>query len=378
MEILAAIPHYGFWFLLLLTVLVFVHEYGHYIVARWCGVRVEVFSIGFGPELIGRYDKHGTRWKISAIPLGGYVKMFGQGANLLEGEAGKAMSAEDRKVAFDYKSVWRRMAIVAAGPVANYLFAALIFSVIFAVHGKDVTAPVVGEALAGSAAAKAGFQPGDRIVSLNGKAIDDFNDIAEFVQLNLDQEIAIAFERNGALQTVTVQPTITTEKDALGNEVRLGRLGIKSAAGKSDRIDLGLGQAVYEGVARVFDVSALMLKGVWQIVTGVRPADEIGGVVRIGYLSGEIAQIGMWQLITFAAMLSVNLGLVNLFPIPLLDGGHLTYYAIEAARGRPLGERTQEWGFRLGIAFVLGLMLFATWNDLVFLDVIGKLRALFT
>jgi regulator of sigma E protease len=377
MEFLAAIPHYGFWFLLLLTVLVFVHEYGHYIVARWCGVRVEVFSIGFGPELIGRYDKHGTRWKISAIPLGGYVKMFGQGANLLEGEAGKAMSAEDRKVAFDYKSVWRRMAIVVAGPVANYLFAALIFSVIFAVHGKDVTAPVVGEAMAGSAAAEAGFQSGDRIVSLNGRGIDDFNDIAEFVQLNLDQEIAIAFERNGAVQTVNVRPTITTEKDALGNDVRLGRLGIK-AAGKSDRIDLGVGQAVYQGVARVFDVSALMLKGVWQIVTGVRPADEIGGVVRIGYLSGEIAQIGMWQLITFAAMLSVNLGLVNLFPIPLLDGGHLTYYAIEAARGRPLGERTQEWGFRLGIAFVLGLMLFATWNDLVFLDVIGKLRALFT
>ena len=377
MDMLAAIPQYGFWFLVLLTVLVFVHEYGHYIVARWCGVRVEVFSIGFGPELIGRHDKHGTRWKISAIPLGGYVKMFGQGANLLEGEAGKAMSAEDRKVAFDYKSVWRRMAIVAAGPIANYLFAALIFTVIFAVHGKDVAAPVVGETLAGSAAAEAGLQSGDRIVSLNGKAVGDFNDIAEFVQLNLDQEIALAFERNGTVQTVQVHPTISVEKDALGNEIRLGRLGIK-AAGKADRIELGVGQSVYEGVVRVFDVSALMLKGVWQIITGVRPADEIGGALRIGYLSGEIAQIGIWQLITFAAMLSVNLGLVNLFPIPLLDGGHLTYYAIEAARGKPLGERTQEWGFRIGIAFVLGLMLFATWNDLVFLDVIGKLRALFT
>jgi len=377
MEILAAIPHYGFWFLALLTVLVFVHEYGHYIVARWCGVRVEVFSIGFGPELIGRYDKHGTRWKISAIPLGGYVKMFGQGANLLEGEAGKAMSAEDRKVAFDYKSVWRRMAIVAAGPVANYLFAALIFTVIYAIHGKEVAAPVIGETIAGSAAAEARLQPGDRIVSLNGTAIDDFNDIAEFVQLNLDQEIAIGIERSGTVQTVQVQPTISIEKDALGNEIRLGRLGIK-AAGKSDRIELGAGQAVYEGVTRVFDVSGKMLKGVWQIVTGVRPADEVGGVLRIGYLSGEIAQIGIWQLIMFAAMLSVNLGLVNLFPIPLLDGGHLTYYAIEAARGKPLGERTQEWGFRIGIAFVLGLMLFATWNDLVFLDVIGKLRALFT
>lgn len=378
MEILAAIPHYGFWFLVLLTVLVFVHEYGHYIVARWCGVRVEVFSIGFGPELIGRYDKHGTRWKLSAVPLGGYVKMFGQGANLLEGEAGKAMSEEDRKVAFDYKSVWRRMAIVAAGPIANYLFAALIFTVMFAVHGKDVAAPVIDEVVAGSAAAEAGLQAGDRIVSLNGTTIDDFNDIAEFVQLNLDQEIAIEFSRDGAVQTVNVRPTISIEKDAFGNDLRQGRLGIIRAAGKSDRIELGIVQSVTEGIERVFEVSALMLKGVWQIITGVRPADEIGGALRIGYLSGEIAQIGLWSLIHFAAMLSVNLGLVNLFPIPLLDGGHLTYYGIEAARGKPLGERTQEWGFRIGIAFVLGLMLFATWNDLVFLDVIGKLRALFT
>ena len=377
MEMLAAIPHYGFWFLVLLTVLVFVHEYGHYIVARWCGVRVEVFSIGFGPELIGRNDKHGTRWKISAIPLGGYVKMFGQGANLLEGEAGKAMSAEDRKVAFDYKSVWRRMAIVAAGPVANYLFAALVFSLIFVVHGKDVAAPIVGKVMAGSAAEQAGLKPGDRIVSLNGTSISAFEDIALIVQPNLDQELTIAVERDGAVQTVHARPTISVEKDAFGDDVRLGRLGIESA-GKATRIDLGVGESIYQGVKRVFDVSALMLKGLWQIVTGVRPADEIGGALRIGYLSGEIAQIGLLQLITFAAMLSVNLGLVNLFPIPLLDGGHLTYYGIEAVRGKPLGERTQEWGFRIGIAFVLGLMLFATWNDLVFLDVIGKLRALFT
>jgi regulator of sigma E protease len=377
MEMLAAIPHYGFWFLVLLTVLVFVHEYGHYIVARWCGVRVEVFSIGFGPELIGRNDKHGTRWKISAIPLGGYVKMFGQGANLLEGEAGKAMSVEDRKVAFDYKSVWRRMAIVAAGPIANYLFAALVFSLIFVVHGKDVAAPIIGKVVAGSAAEQAGLKAGDRIVSLNGTSIGAFEDISLIVQPNLDQELTITVERDGVAQTVHARPTISVEKDIFGDDVRLGRLGIESA-GKATRIDLGVGESIYQGVKRVFDVSALMLKGLWQIITGVRPADEIGGALRIGYLSGEIAQIGLLQLITFAAMLSVNLGLVNLFPIPLLDGGHLTYYGIEAARGKPLGERTQEWGFRIGIAFVLGLMLFATWNDLVFLDVIGKLRALFT
>ncbi|NJM91751.1 MAG: RIP metalloprotease RseP [Rhodospirillaceae bacterium] len=467
MEMLAAIPHYGFWFLVLLTVLVFVHEYGHYIVARWCGVRVEVFSIGFGPELIGRNDKHGTRWKISAIPLGGYVKMFGQGANLLEGEAGKAMSAEDRKVAFDYKNVWRRMAIVAAGPIANYLFAALIFTVIFAVHGKDVSPPVVSAVRAESAAAAAGLQPGDRIVTLNGSAIRDFKEILEFAQLNLDQEIAVGIERNGVHQTVRLTPDVATEKDALGNDAQVGVLGIEypapvvggvredsaaaaaglrpgdrivtlngnpisdfqqltefvrlnldreiaigierngvqeivratprvttvkdargaekrigllgiEAATQSERIELGLVDSVVDGVNRVFDVSGMMLKGLWQMVTGVRPASDIGGVIRIGYLSGEIANIGIWSLISFAALLSVNLGLVNLFPVPLLDGGHLTYYAIEAARGKPLGERTQEWGFRIGIAFVLGLMLFATWNDLVFLDVIGKLRALFT
>jgi regulator of sigma E protease len=376
METLAAIPQYGFWFLVLLTVLVFIHEYGHYIVARWCGVRVEVFSIGFGPELFGRTDSRGTRWKISAIPLGGYVKMFGQGANLLEGEAGKAMTEADRKVAFDFKSVWRRMAIVAAGPIANYLFAAVIFAAIFAIHGKDVAAPIIGEVQPASAAAQAGLQRGDRVLSLNGTAIGDFDDIREFVQLNLDQEIAITFDRGGSVQTVNARPTISVEKDALGNELRLGRLGIV-AAGKAERVDLGVAESAIEGVRRVFEISGAMLKGVWQMITGVRPADELGGVLRIGYLSGEIAQIGIWSLITFAAMLSVNLGLVNLFPIPLLDGGHLTYYAIEAARGKPLGERTQEWGFRIGIAFVLGLMLFATWNDLVFLDVIGKLRALF-
>src|SRR6185295_2074462 len=230
MDTLAAIPQYGFWFLALLTVLVFVHEYGHYITARLCGVRVEVFSIGFGPELCGWTDSHGTRWKVSAVPLGGYVKMFGQGANLLEGEAGKAMTEADRKVAFDYKSVWRRMAIVAAGPISNFIFAALIFSLMFAVHGKDVSPPVVSAVRAGSAAAAAGVQPGDRIVTLNGNEINDFKEILEFVQVNLDQEITVGFERNGVREAVLLTPGVTTEKDALGNDTRIGILGIESPA----------------------------------------------------------------------------------------------------------------------------------------------------
>ncbi len=377
MEFLAAIPKYGFWFLLLLTVLVFVHELGHYLVARWCGVRVEVFSIGFGPELFGRNDKHGTRWRFSAIPLGGYVKMFGQGANLLEGEAGKAMAPEDRAVAFDYKSVWRRMAIVAAGPIANFIFAILIFALIFVTHGKDVAAPVIGEVTSASAAERAGLQAGDRILSLNGSGIRTFDEIAEFIRLNLDQPIIIEYDRAGTVMTTPVTPDISIDKDFLGKDVRVGRLGVRSAE-VGERVMLGPIDSLVEGTVRVFQISGVMLKGIWQMVTGVRPADEIGGVIRIGYLSGELAQAGLWSLVMFSAMLSVNLGLVNLFPVPLLDGGHLVFYSIEAIRGRPLGERMQEWGFRFGIAFVLGLMLFATWNDLVYFDVIDYIRAAFT
>jgi len=377
MEFLAAIPKYGFWFLLLLTILVFVHELGHYLIARLCGVRVEVFSIGFGPELFGRTDAHGTRWKFSAIPLGGYVKMFGQGANLFEGEAGKAMSPEERAVAFDFKSVWRRMAIVFAGPAANYVFAALVFALIFATHGKDIAVPVIAEVTPNSAAERAGLQAGDRIVALNGSGIQSFDQIAQFIGLNLDQEITIQYERAGVVATTFAKPDIVLDKDFLGKDVRVGRLGVRSGDA-GERVELGIVDSLTEGTKRVFEISGLMLKGIWQMVTGVRPADEIGGVIRIGYMSGALAEASLWSLVMFSAMLSVNLGLVNLFPVPLLDGGHLVFYAIEAIRGRPLGERMQEWGFRVGIAFVLGLMLFATWNDLVYFDVIDYIKALVT
>ncbi len=377
MDFLAAIPKYGFWFLVLLTVLVFVHELGHYLVARLCGVRVEVFSIGFGPELFGRNDKHGTRWRFSAIPLGGYVKMYGQGANLLEGEAGKAMSPEERAVAFDFKSVWRRMAIVAAGPIANFVFAILVFALIFVTHGKDIAVPVIAEVTPNSAAERAGLAAGDRILSLNGSDIRTFDEIAEFIRLNLDQEIVIKYDRAGAVMTTLATPDIHIDKDFLGKDVRIGRLGVRGGT-VGERVMLGPVDSLIEGTQRVFQISGVMLKGIWQMVTGVRPADEIGGVIRIGYLSGELAQTGLWSLVMFSAMLSVNLGLVNLFPVPLLDGGHLVYYSIEAVRGRPLGERMQEWGFRFGIAFVLGLMLFATWNDLVYFDVIDYIKALVT
>ncbi len=377
MEILAAIPQYGFWFLLLLTVLVFVHELGHYLVARLCGVRVEVFSIGFGPELFGRYDSHGTRWRFSAIPLGGYVKMYGQGANLLEGESGHAMSAEERAVSFDHKSVWRRMAIVAAGPAANYVFAAIVFAVIFATHGKEVIVPDIAKVMPGSAAERAGLQAGDRITAINGSEIQSFEEIGEFVRLNLDQEFTISFERNGVAATTVATSDIAITKDFLGKDVRVGRLGIESAGG-GDRVEMGIVDSIKEGVNRTFEVSGQMLKGLWQIVTGIRSANDIGGLIRTGAIAGQLADASLWSLVLFSALLSVNLGMVNLFPIPLLDGGHLVYYSIEAIRGRPVGERMQEWGFRFGIAFVLGIMLFAAWNDLVYLDVIDYIKRVFT
>ncbi len=377
MEFLTTVPTYGFWFLLMLTVLVFVHELGHYAIARLCGVRVEVFSIGFGPELFGRNDAHGTRWRFSAIPLGGYVKMFGQGANLFEGESGHAMSAEERAVAFDYKSVWRRMAIVAAGPAANFVFAAFIFALIFATHGKEVAVPVIGKVVPGSAAEQAGIKAGDRILSLDGSEIQTFDQIAEFVRLNLGEAITIQYERDGVVATTVAKPEIYVDKDFLGKDVKVGRLGIGASAA-AITVELGPVDSLTEGSKRVFEISGVMLKGIWQIVTGVRSTDEIGGIIRTGYIAGALAQASLWSLVMFSAMLSVNLGLVNLFPIPLLDGGHLVYYTLEAVRGRPVGERTQEWGFRIGIAFVLGLMLFAAWNDLVYLNVIDYIKALVT
>ena len=360
-------------FLIILTVLVFVHELGHFWVARRNGVRVEVFSIGFGPELAGFTDKAGTRWKLSALPLGGYVKMFGDaGAASTPGEELRHMTPEERKVAFHHKRLGQRAAIVAAGPVANFLFAIIFAALLFMTAGRPFTPPEVGSIIPGSAAAKAGLQPGDRMLELDGSRIDSFEDIQRIVQLSPGEPLPARVQRDGTTLELTLTPDRQEETDRFGNVHAFGRLGIARAG--LETVRLGPLEAVAAAVEHVFVTTGMILKVVGQMISGSRPADEIGGVVRIAHLSGEVSQVGLVAVINFMVMLSINLGLINLFPIPMLDGGHLLFYAIEAIRGRPLGERAQEYGFRIGFALVIGLMLFATWNDLVYFRVVHLVK----
>lgn len=378
MEILYQIPQYGVWFLVVLTVLVFIHELGHFSVARWCGVRVEVFSVGFGPELFGWTDRVGTRWKFSWIPLGGYVRMFGQGESALEGEAARPMSEAERAVSFKDKTVGQRMAIVFAGPAANYLFALAVFTALYAIAGKPVIPPVVGQVIADSPAARAGIASGDTIVRIDGTEIETFTDIAYVVQSGLGNVLAIDLTRNGAPFSVEVQPGTVRDKDPeTGKEITFVGLGMRNTQ-QSVIQDISIGQSVVVASTDIYRATVGTLKGLWQMIVGARSTDEIGGVLRIAKMSGDIAEIGLVSLIAFSAALSINLGLINLFPVPMLDGGHLVYYAVEAVRGKPLGDRAQEFGLKVGLAMVLSLMLFATWNDLVYLKVVDFVKSLFT
>lgn len=378
MDIFADVSSRGFWFLVLLTPLVFVHEMGHFLVARWCGVKVEVFSIGFGRELFGYTDRKGTRWKFSLLPLGGYVRMFGMAANEMEGGDGvpAEMSEADRKVSFAHKPVWRRAAIVAAGPAANFIFAILIFAVLYATYGKQFTSPVIDDVVKESAAEGAGLKPGDRILTLNGTNIPTFEALAEQIQFNMDVPLTLTVDRAGQVLTLKAQPRIVPFTDPLGKEGRKAMLGVVSHT-PGPVVTLGPIEALQTGAIDTYDKTIGMLRGVWQMISGQRPADEIGGVLRIATLSGVVAELGFYAFVSFAVLLSINLGLINLFPVPMLDGGHLAYYAIEAVRGRPLSDGAQEWGLKIGLAMVLSLFLFATWNDIVYLEVGDTFRSLF-
>ena len=354
-------------FLVVLTVLVFVHELGHYWVARRAGVKVEIFSIGFGPELFGWTARSGTRWKVSALPLGGYVKMFGDmdAASRPDDEKNRAMSAEERAVAFPFKSLFARACIVAAGPLANFVFAALLLIGVFYVDGLPTTPAVVSAVRPGSAAEAAGIEVGDRFVSINGEAIERFEDVQRLVQLNLEQPLTIVFDRGGAEVTVVATPTIVEETDPQGCEVKIARLGLEASSTGREVKELTFLQSIGAGLAQTVQLTGDTFRFLGQLISGDRGTEDIGGPVRIAELSGLVAEYGIVSLLLFMALLSVNLGLINLFPIPILDGGHLLFFACEAVRGRPLGQRAQEYGFKIGIALVLSLMIFATINDLV-------------
>jgi regulator of sigma E protease len=375
MEFLSGLWTYVIPFLVVLTVLVFVHELGHYWVARRNGVRIEVFSIGFGPELFGRTDRAGTRWKFSAIPLGGYVKMFGDAdAASTPSGAVRHMTPEEREVSFFHKRLGQRAAIVAAGPIANFLFAIIGLTLLFSLYGQPFTPADIGSIQPDSAAAQAGMQPGDVIVEVDGQPIERFEEVQQIVRFNQGTPLALVIQRDGQRLPITATPQVTTITDRMGNTHTIGLLGIGRAGMEYRRHDplTALWQAGRETV----NLTVGTLGAVGQMIAGSRGTEELGGPLRIAQMSGEVAQSGVIALVWFMAILSVNLGLINLFPIPMLDGGHLLFYAVEAIRGKPLGDRAQEYGFRIGLALVLTLMVFATWNDLVHLRVVDFFRDL--
>jgi len=355
-------------FLFVLTVVVFFHELGHFWVARRNGVRVEVFSIGFGRELLGFNDRHGTRWKLCAIPLGGYVKFYGDAdaASTPDFETAAAMTAQQRSESFFHKSLGQRAAIVAAGPIANFILAIVIFAGVFTLFGKPITSPRVETIVAGSAAEKAGFQPGDLVLSIGGRQIESFSDMQRIVGSSAGDTLAISVQRDGRQVDLTAIPTVFEFKDRFGGTHRIGRLGISRSNHPGDtqmrRYDPLT--ATWMGMKETWFVVERTFAYLGGVIMGTQSADQLGGPIRIAQVSGEAAQIGFVALMSLAALISVSIGLLNLFPIPMLDGGHLVFYAIEAVRGRPMSEKAQEMAFRFGLAVVLMLMIFATWNDI--------------
>lgn len=362
-------------FLVILTVLVFVHEMGHFLVARRNGVRVEVFSIGFGKEIFGWTDKYKTRWKFSMVPLGGYVKMFGD-ANAASQPSGDIaeLSAEEQAVAFHTKRLGQRFWIVIAGPLANFLFAWVILVGLFITVGQQFTPPEVGEVMPESAAAVAGMLPGDRILELNGVAIERFEDVQRIIRPNPEVRVDILVLRDGEQVALSAVPELSELSNNFGMTQKIGLLGI--TRGGVEYLRHGFAEALWRAGGEVLFLSRATLEALGQIIVGNRSAKELGGPVRIAQMSGVFAQAGLVPTLGFMVMLSVTLGLINLFPIPMLDGGHLLFYIIEFVRGRPLGERAQEYSFRIGMALVLSLMIFVTMNDLIQLEVFDFIKNL--
>lgn len=432
---------YGGAFILVLSVLVFVHEFGHYWVARMCGVKINSFSIGFGPELFGITDRRGTRWKFSLVPLGGYVQMFGDidpasaghAEGVAEGDIVRPLTAEERKVAFYSQPVGRRAAIVFAGPAINFIFAILVLTGLYATFGQPVTPPIGAAVIVGSAADKAGFQPHDQVVYIDGKRIYRFEDIRREVLVGLDTTRVVAVKRGDETIDISVSPTREIQEDRFGFKHANGLLGLispgnairiddirvidgkkiatpeEARAALRDRLDTtfrlqldrgkelndvlvhpmakhnaelgdaliisdsadeifvrhGLLAALFSAVNETWNIVTSTLQAIWQIITGTRSATELGGLIRIGALAGDMAKAGIVALITFSALLSINLGLINLFPIPMLDGGHLLFYGIETLKGSPISEAVQEYAFRLGLVMLVGIMVFANLNDIM-------------
>jgi regulator of sigma E protease len=356
-------------FLVVLGVVVFVHEMGHFLVARYYGVTVETFSIGFGPELGGFNDRYGTRWRLAAIPLGGYVKFKGDenAASMPTTEELSHLSEAERAGNFHAKPVGQRAAVVVAGPVANFLLAIIILFFWFMFVGKAIIEPRAATVEAGSAAEAAGIKPGDVIRSIGGSQVQSFDDVSRVVMLNAGTELEVTVERGGVLIPLKATPRLEERTDRFGNSVKIGLLGIGRPTSREDVTwqTYGPGGAMAMSLSETWFWTKQPVIFIQKLFVGQASSDQLGGPIRIAQLSREVASVNVIELFRWIAIISINIGLLNLFPIPLLDGGHLLFYGIEAIRGRPLSERTLEIGFRIGFALVIMLMIFATRNDVI-------------
>ena len=355
-------------FLVVLTVIVFVHEMGHYLVARWNGIAIQTFSIGFGKELIGFNDRAGTRWRLSAIPLGGYVRFVGDmnAASVPDNDLIANASPELKQRLFVNKNVWQRIAVVAAGPAANVLFTFLILYALLLGYGRYTISPVIDDVAVGSVAAEAGLQGGDRVLTIDGFDVRGFEDLQRLVATAPERDVTMVIERGGDTQTVVLVPESTETTDRFGNIHRVGRIGVAKDIDATD-VSLyrpnpveALGMTLEE-IRFIVDRTAAFLG---DFFVGRGDVEQLGGPVKVAKVSGEVATLGVVALINLMALLSLNIGIFNLFPIPMLDGGHLLYYAYEALRGRPLSQRVQEIGYRFGLAVVFSLMVFTLINDI--------------
>ncbi len=367
----SSVAGYVLPFLFVLIIVVFFHEFGHFLVARWCGVQVKTFSVGFGPELVGFTDRKGTRWRVSAIPLGGYVRFLGDDneASAPDRKAIEALTPEEREKSFAAKPVWARAAVVAAGPIANFILAIAIFTGIFSIFGQQTITPRIDSVVAGSPAEKAGLKPGDLVVSIDGSPISSFADLQRVVSFAAGQTLSIVVRRDGGDVRVSATPELKEMADTFGNKQKIGVLGIARdpKATEVTTVHYSVPAAVGMGVQETWFITGHTLSYMAGVLSGRQSADQLGGPIRVAEVSAQVATLGIVALINLAAILSVSIGLINLFPIPMLDGGHLLYFAAEAVRGRPLSERVQDIGFRIGLAAVLMLMIFATWNDIIHL-----------
>jgi len=373
MEFVASLWNTGLGYLLpflfVLTIVVFVHELGHFLVGRWCGVDVKTFSIGFGREIFGFTDKHGTRWRFALIPLGGYVKFSGDAdaASSPDDAAVERMSPQERARSFPAQSIGERAAIVAAGPIANFVLAIAIFAGMAFFFGKQVLIPRVDAVVAGSAAERGGLKAGDVVISIDGQTIESFSDMQRIISTRPEESLAVTVDRSGSQVTLSVVPALSEMKTPVGTQ-RIGVIGVKASPRPEDwkTQRFGVVESLRSGLNETWFVVARTYDYVAKLIKGRESVDQLSGPIRIAQVSGIVASNGgLLGLINLAAILSVSIGLMNLLPVPMLDGGHLMFYLYEALRGRPLSPRAQEIGFRLGLGLVLMLMLFVTWNDIV-------------